>query len=330
MSNQLNLFERLPIEEVRQAWAQGPRPMEPDPRMVALAQNLGDLVHLGTSSWSFPGWKGLVYETQYDAQLLARDGLSAYSSHPLLRTVSIDRTYYTPIGRTDFEAYAAQVPETFRFMVKAPADITTPWLRDADGRPAGDNPRYLDAKFAFDQFVIPAYEGLGKKCGPLVFQFPPQGRAVSRDARAFADRLYTFLSTLTPGPLYSVELRDAALVTDAYVEALRATGSRHCLSIHPRAGTPQEQSDFISALGAGPLVARWNLNARHTYDEAKNIYAPFDKLVDEDPVARAQLAKICVETVKTSQPVFLIANNKAEGSAPRSIFKLAEAIVARL
>lgn len=329
-SDQMSLFERLPLEEVRQGWVESPRGVEVDEHLSALARKLGNLAHFGTSSWSFPGWKGLVYETNYSAELLARDGLKAYSAHPLLRTVSIDRTYYAPIARGEYETYAAQVSEGFRFMVKAPAEITTPWLRDSEGKPAGDNPRYLDAKFAFDQYVIPAYEGLGKHCGPLVFQFPPQGRTITRDAHKFADRLYRFLSALTPAPLYAIELRDAALVTDAYVEVLRATGARHCVSVHPRAGTVQEQTDIISALGTGPLVARWNLNAKHTYDEAKTLYAPFDKLIDEDVRSRVQLAKLCAESLNAKQPVFLIANNKAEGSAPRTVFKLAEEIAARV
>jgi uncharacterized protein YecE (DUF72 family) len=291
-----------------------------------LAQRLGPLLHLGTSSWSFPGWRGVVYRDAHDDTQLARDGLGAYAEHPLLRTVSVDRTYYGPLERSAFEDYARRVPEDFRFMVKAPAECTTPWLRGAGGQSGGDNPRFLNVDFAYEMFVRSAYDGLGERCGPLVFQFPPQGRAALRNPRQFADRLYGFLSRLPRLPLYAVELRDAPLMTDAYVDALRAAGAQHCVSVHPRAATLGDQADVLATLGPGPLVARWNLNPAHTYAEAKARYAPFDRLQEEDPASRQALAQMCVRSLRAGQPVYLVANNKAEGSAPLTIFALAGAI----
>lgn len=323
MNQQLSLFGQPADSAVTSADVQGAAPSDATRQ---LAQRLGPLLHLGTSSWSFPGWHGVVYEGVHDEAQLARDGIGAYARHPLLRTVSIDRTYYEPIERSAFEDYARRVSEDFRFMVKAPADCTTPWLRGAGGRPAGENPRFLDPDFAYEMFVRPAFDGLGRNCGPLVFQFPPQGREALRKPRQFADRLYEFLSRLPRLPLYAVELRDAPLMTDAYVEALRSTGVRHCVSVHPRAAALHDQADVLAALGPAPLVARWNLSPAHTYTEAKERFAPFDRLQEEDPASRAFLARLCVRALQGGQPVYLIANNKAEGSAPLSVFELAGAI----
>jgi uncharacterized protein YecE (DUF72 family) len=306
------------------------RPVEVRDELRFLAEQLGPNLHLGTSSWFFPGWTGIVYANGSDSRVLAREGLTAYSAHPLLRTVSIDRSYYAPLDREVFEGYAAQVPEDFRFTVKAPAECTTPYVRGADGYPAGDNPHFLDPEYAYENFVRPAYDGLGPKCGPLLFQFPPQGRAALRHPRQFADRLYAFLSRLPRLPLYAVELRDAPLMTDTYVEALRGTGVRHCLSVHPKAGALHDQTDVLAVLGPGPQVARWNLNPAHTYEEAKERYAPFDRLQQEDPASRAVLASVCARALQGGQPVYLAVNNKAEGSAPLSVFKLAEEIHQRV
>ena len=41
----------------------------------------------GTSSWSFPGWAGIVYDSKVSQTTLARHGLAAYARHPLFRTV---------------------------------------------------------------------------------------------------------------------------------------------------------------------------------------------------------------------------------------------------
>ena len=92
-------------------------PATPSAAAITAAQALPAAIHLGTSSWSFSGWDGLVYSAAYAEAKLARDGLNAYAQHPLFRTVGIDRTFYAPIAEQDYGRYAAQVPEHFRFMV---------------------------------------------------------------------------------------------------------------------------------------------------------------------------------------------------------------------
>jgi len=76
-----------------------------------------------------------------------------------------------------------------------------------------------------------------------------------------------------------------------------------------------------------PLVARWNLHAGRRYDEAKADYAPFDRLVEEDLPTRTALASLARAAAAAGRDVFITINNKAEGSAPLSVAKLAAAIV---
>ena len=59
------------------------------------------------------------------------------------------------------------------------------------------------------------------------------------------------------------------------------------------------------------------------YEEAREDFRPFDRLAAEDSSSRAAVARLCRETTTTA---FVIINNKAEGSAPLSVFKLAEEI----
>ena len=49
-------------------------------------------------------------------------------------------------------------------------------------------------------------------------------------------------------------------------------------------------------------------------------------MVDEDPVARSQIATAVLDVTVAERPAFVIANNKAEGSAPLSLSLLAERI----
>jgi len=269
-----------------------------------------------------------VYGDALPEPVLSREGLRAYSAHPVLNCVGIDRTFYAPVSAAEFSRYAAQVPAAFRFVVKAPALVTDAFIRGARGKPAGDNPRFLDAAFATAHFVEPCIEGLGAKAGPIVFQFSPLGRSIVRDPARFAARLHRFLDALPAGPLYAIELRDSGLLGAPLAAALGATRARYCFGVHSRMPDIAAQASIMAALVPGPLVARWNLHAGYAYETAKAHYAPFDRLVDEDPATRGALAARCLDTLSAGHPAFVIANNKAEGSAPLTLIKLGQAVLA--
>ena len=158
----------------------------PDPAAEALAavhREAADLarriparVRFGTSSWSFPGWKGLVYSSGANETSLAREGLRESAQHPLLRTVGIDRSYYAPIPDEDLRRYASQLPagSSVSGGAKAPArDVARPGSQAgvepgvhvgaAAGRRSG-SPRILRAVI---RRVCPR--------GLRILEFPPCG-----------------------------------------------------------------------------------------------------------------------------------------------------------
>lgn len=309
-----------------------------------LGRHLPPGVHLGTSSWSFAGWRGIVYGGSYGESQLSRNGLTAYAEHPVLRAVGLDRSFYQPLSQADFARHASQVPAHFRFVVKAPALITDAVQRADGGLPARDNPSFLDVHIATEQFVLPALSGLRKHAGPLVFQFSPLPRAMTEGSAAhpLIERIGAFLSALPAqvdgvAPVYAVELRNAELLTPRFLRMLRAANARLCVGIHARMPPAARQSAAIRAMDsteegeawklAGPLVVRWSLHSGFKYDEAKSRYAPFDRLIDVDLPTRGTLAHLIHVAIKSSQPAYVIVNNKAEGSAPLSCIELARAVV---
>lgn len=277
-------------------------------------------IRLGTSSWSFPGWAGIVYDRQHSEQTLARDGLAAYARHPLLRTVSIDRTYYAPIDAHAFAAYAGDVPDDFRFLVKADRLLTDPEAESTTGA------HFLDPGHAALAVVEPASSGLGGKLGAIVFQFSPRSAGSHGGPRRFASMLREFLASLPQGPLYAVELRTPALMTPDYVRALDVSGAAHCYTVHPSMLSLSEQLDRIPARANPMLIIRWMLREGLDYEGARASYAPFNRLVAEDPAARNEIARASLECARDERDVIVCVNNKAEGSAPLSAIRLAEAI----
>lgn len=306
----------------------------------ALASRLPPLVKLGTSSWSFSGWQGLVYRDQHSEQVLARRGLPAYAAHPLFGAVGLDRTFYAPLGADVMAAYAADVPADFRFLVKAHEALTLARYptHPRYGAQRGQlNPLLFDLAWARDQVVAPFVEGLGDKGGVLLFQFAPQSfellaggagtRGYKSPARAFAERLYRFLRDLPKGPSYAVEVRNPDLLTPDFAACLRSAGASPCLGLLPGMPPIEELAELTGAADAKMLVVRWLLAPHHNYEGARAAYRPFNTLVDPDPHVRAAIARTIAQAVMHGRPAIVITNNKAEGSSPLSVEALARAVV---
>jgi uncharacterized protein YecE (DUF72 family) len=338
LSRQPGLFESETAAPPRRraAGAGDVRPARDSPLLEAPL--LPPDVRLGTSSWFFPGWRGLVYDGVHPQATLSRKGLAAYAHIPLLRTVSLDRTFYAPISVVDYARYASQVPEHFSFVVKAPAIVCDAVMRDEAGRGKVSNPHFLDAAIATREFVLPCLEGLKAKAGPLVFQVSPLPRSLVEDASLFIERLEAFFAALPRElgqlrPIYALELRNPELLTPRLMRMLSRAEVRYCVGLHDRMPEVERQEMALKALDGdapGPLVVRWNLHRGFRYQAAKQRYEPFDRLVDEDGETRRALARMAATAFKAGRKVWITANNKAEGSAPLSVLELAREIAKQI
>lgn len=342
----LALFDDAPepVPKKRAAIA-GVMPAILDEQTLNLARALPQALRLGTSSWYFPGWAGIVWDQPYAEAKLSKEGLGAYSQHPLLPTVSLDRAFYRPMTAAQYAQLATQVSDDFRFVVKVPSMISDALIRGSEGENAGRglqaNPHFLDAALFQEACVQPVMEGLGNKLGVLVLQMSPLPAHLlfrSEVSKLF-EQLAGVLSTqsamksVVHDAVLAVELRNPEFVTtplrDELIAMLKDTGAAYCLGLHAKMPPIEEQLPILRKLWPSPLVCRWNLHAKHGrfgYEAAKSGYEPFDKLVDEDLPTREQLARVIAGTLRGGQKAFVTINNKAEGSAPLSVLKLAEAI----
>ena len=299
------------------------RPAVLSDEVVRIARRVPKNLHFGTSSWSFPGWVGTVYDQLYSVPQLARHGLSAYARHPLLTAVSLDSPFYKIPSPEQIATYAAAVPEHFRFLVKAYAGLTAaPDSSMALRR--GVEPVFLDASFAARTVVKPLVEGLGAKLGAILFQFSPLGPSYTRAPRSIVARLGEFLSALPAGPTYTVELRDPQFLGSEYEGVLESTGAVHCASVHSRMPPVDRQVKFTSR---GPLVIRWMLREGDDYESAGARYAPFDRLQVPDKLNRDCIAALVKAGLSSGRDVHVLVANNAEGSAPLSVLELAKTIV---
>lgn len=304
----------------------------------ALATALPQALRMGVSTWSYPGWDGLVWNGVYDPSTLSRKGLQALSQHPLMRTVCVDRTFWRPLTAEQYAQMGAQVPADFRFMVKCPNVITDATVRNEQGQGQAPNPAFLDPSLAMEQFVQPALQGLGEKLGVLVYQMSPlPWNVLKHPTRLLAQLAHVLAATQKalhnhPQVIVAVECRDPILLSDGLIDTLRSYGATLCLGLHGKMPPIEEQLPWLRKLWPTPLVCRWNLNrifGPFGYPQAQAKHQPFDAIRSPDPHTRAVLANTVLGITGAGQPCFVTISNDAEGCAPHSMALLAQAMLLR-
>jgi uncharacterized protein YecE (DUF72 family) len=160
-------------------------------------------VRVGTSGYSYPEWKGNFYPEK----IAAKDMLSFYAGR--FPTVEINNTFYRMPKEALLSGWAAQVPESFTFVLKASQRIThIQRLKES-----GELLTYL--------FRVSAT--LGSRLGPLLFQLPP-------NFRKDVPRLASFFQQMPERRRVAFEFRHASWFDDETFGTLRANGAALCVA----------------------------------------------------------------------------------------------------
>jgi uncharacterized protein YecE (DUF72 family) len=160
-------------------------------------------IYVGTSGYSYKEWKGSFYP----AELPDGDMLSYYGGR--FNTVEINNTFYRLPTAKLLASWAAQVPEGFRFTLKASRKIT-------------HEKRLKEAQEETDYLVRTAL-GLDGRLGTILFQLPPN---LKKDA----PRLENFLKLLPRDLRASFEFRHPTWMDDEVFALLRGANAALCLS----------------------------------------------------------------------------------------------------
>src|SRR5471030_600596 len=145
-------MEAFPLEQFRQ-------------QIADLAKNG---IFVGTSSWKYEGWLGLIYSPEKYLRY-CKEGppkilkgrfektcLAEYAQ--TFKTVCLDAGFYQFPSPQMLEGYFAQVPSDFRMSIKVTEDITVFRFPDHPryGSRAGQkNPRFLDSDLFISSFLAP-------------------------------------------------------------------------------------------------------------------------------------------------------------------------------
>ena len=163
----------------------------------------------GTSGYAFKEWKGNFYP-----QDLKDDGMLGFyaSKFP---TVEINNTFYRLPRENVLRDWAAQVPETFTFALKASQRIT-------------HYARLKEESASLVDFLLKNTATLGDRLGPILFQLPPN---MKKDLNRFRG----FLGLLPFDRRYAFEFRHDSWFDDDIYSAMRERDIAMCIA---------EQDDF--------------------------------------------------------------------------------------
>jgi len=159
-------------------------------------------IYVGTSGYAYKEWKGKFYPEK----ISSKDMLRFYSGR--FDTVEINNTFYQMPNESVLSSWHEQVPEKFIFALKAPQLIThIKQLRNVED----------EAGYLFRTLRV-----LGKKLGPVLFQFPKSFRA---DYQALED----FLALIPEKTSCAFEFRNPSWLDEKILSLLRK--KKCCLCI---------------------------------------------------------------------------------------------------
>ncbi len=278
-------------------------------------------MRFGTSSWNYPGWKGLVYSRDYPASGAAAQMLAEYARFPLFSTVGIDSSFYGPLTEKQLAGYAAALPPGFPCLSKVWDRITvhtfsSPREKTRSGEPNAD---FLNAELFLSDVWGPLERYFAEHTGPLVFEFQAIARADKVSPQQFADRLDAFFAKLPRGGPWAVEVRNPEFLTPAYFAVLREHEVAHVLNSWTRMPTIGTQLELPGVLTAGVLITRALLRPGVRYAEAVDAFPPFDRIRDPNPDLPHDLVRVVAAAEELRVPAYILVNNRAEGSAPLTI-----------
>ena len=158
--------------------------------------------------------------------------------------------------------------------------------------------------------------------GPWILEIAPSPTPL--DPAWFARKLAVFLRTAPSDFPFAVELRDRRLLTRQYAQTLREHGASHVFNYWSRMPGLVEQMRVEGLLDGALSVVRLLLPPGAKYAELKDAYAPFDRLVEPQPRMRQEVKQIAEAALARGMEVYVLVNNKAEGSSPLTVQALAE------
>jgi uncharacterized protein YecE (DUF72 family) len=295
-----------------------------------IPEEYASTLRVGTCSWKFDSWKGLLYEQGKTYR--PDDYLREYAKH--LRSVEVDQWFWSLFPQNvrlpdvqTVRQYAESVPDDFRFTVKAPNALTLTHFYSkqpaAYAASAGQpNGHFLELSL-LERF-LERLTPLGRKLGPIMFQFEYLNRAKMSSLDAFLERFADFVSRAPQDFQYAVETRNPNYLSPPFFQSLK---EKSCGYVYLE-GYYMPPIDRIFER-FHPETADFSIIRLHGVDRKQietDVGEVWNRLASPKPQAVEAAAKIVRANARRRILTYVNVNNHLEGSAPLTVQRLLDVL----
>ena len=286
-------------------------------------------VFIGTSSWKYAGWRGLLYDEaryvyrgKFAESRFEKNCLVEYAE--VFKTVCVDAAFYKFPDEKYLAGLVGQVPDDFQFAFKVTDEITIrkfPNLPRHGLRAGKPNDHFLDAGLFANAFLKPCAP-FRKNVGLLMFEFSRFYPTDYEHGRDFVADLDKFLGALPKGWPYAVEMRNKHWLQPDYFQCLARHGVTHVFNSWEAMPPISEQAAIPGSLTNPALTAaRFLLKPGRKYEDAVKNFAPYERVQEKNDDARAAGAKLIAQgkAAGGNKKTFIYVNNRLEGNALETI-----------
>jgi len=277
---------------------------------------------IGTCSWKYPSWQGLVYSASKGINFLEE-----YAKR--YQTVEIDRWFWSLFDghppklprQEDAVNYRRSVNRDFRFSIKVPNSLTlTHYYKKRKTNPLIPNPHFLSTDL-WREFIT-RIEQFKDCLGPLILQFEYLNKEKMKSQSDFHAWLGKFFNEIVPINNLAVETRNPRYLNSGFFDFLEQYQVSPVLMqgywMPSIVEVYRKWRDKI--LSHETVVVR--LHGANRTDIEKRTGKRWDKIVAPMDDELGNIADLVSDLVDNGVNVYLNVNNHYEGSAPLTIERL--------
>jgi uncharacterized protein YecE (DUF72 family) len=278
-------------------------------------------LHIGTCSWKYPSWEGLVYQSKKPENFL-QEYARKYKS------VEIDQWFWSLFGidkvvlpRADVvKEYVRSVPAEFRFVVKAPNSLSLTHLyKSQTSGELVENPHFLSPDL-YQTFLNSVAE-MHPQIGVINLQFEYLNKIKMPSPQLFLERFINFVKTIDTSIPLCMEMRNPNFLNENYFKILAENNIGHTFCQGYYMPDIQVVHEKYAPLLKGTSIIRLLGPDRQSIE--KTTGKTWNQVVaskDKEIPGIARLVRKMVD--QSGMDVYLNVNNHYEGSAPVTIEKL--------
>ncbi len=272
---------------------------------------------IGTCSWNYPSWVGLVYS---HSSKNAAGYLPEYSKR--FRTAEVDSFFYKLPESRDVMEYLGNVDPDFSFTVKVSEDISLTHKRNRGSKELIPNPDFLSPELFYR--YLERIKPMLPQTDAVMLEFEYLNRDKMKGVDEFMLALDAFVDNVPTDIPLAIETRNKNYLTKGYFQFLKEKHLIHVFSEKLYLPHIFEIYEEFGELITGTSVIRLLGGDRKEIEEKTE--GQWNQIVDEK-TGKSKIVDMSKNILYRGGKVILSINNHYEGSAPKTAEFFEEALL---